>query len=78
VATPSKAWTVLASSSAGMVGSNPTWGMDACARLFCVCIVLCVGVGIMMADPPSKESYWLCIGLRNWKAAKAQQRAVEP
>jgi hypothetical protein len=42
--------------------------------LFCVCVVLCVG---SRADPRSKESYRLCIGLRNWKAAKVQ-RAVEP
>jgi hypothetical protein len=26
-----------------------------CVRLFCVCVVLCVGSGL--ADPPSKESY---------------------
>jgi hypothetical protein len=25
-----------------------------------------------------KESYWLCIGLRNWKAAKVQQRTAGP
>jgi hypothetical protein len=30
------------------------------------------------ADPPSKESYRLCKRSRNWKAVKAQQRAVEP
>jgi hypothetical protein len=30
------------------------------------------------ADPPYKESYRLCMGLRSWKAAKAEQKAVEP
>jgi hypothetical protein len=29
----------------GIVGSNPTQGMDFCVRFFCVC-VLCVGVGV--------------------------------
>jgi hypothetical protein len=42
----SKAWTLFARSSSGIVGSNPTWGMDACVRLFCVCVVLCVGSGL--------------------------------
>jgi hypothetical protein len=30
------------------VGSNPTRGMDVCVRLFCVCVVLCVGSGVAM------------------------------
>jgi hypothetical protein len=29
----------------GIVGSNPTRGMDICVRLFCVYVVLCVGIG---------------------------------
>jgi hypothetical protein len=41
--TRSKAWTVFALSKAGIVGSNPTQGMDVCVRLFCLCVVLCVG-----------------------------------
>jgi hypothetical protein len=32
----SEAWTVFARSDAGIVGSNPTRGMDVCVRLFCV------------------------------------------
>jgi hypothetical protein len=40
----SKAWTVIARSNAGVVGSNPTRGMDVCVRLFCVYVVLCVGI----------------------------------
>jgi hypothetical protein len=43
VAPRSKARTVFARSNAGILGSNPTRGMDACVRLFCVCVVLCVG-----------------------------------
>jgi hypothetical protein len=47
----SKASTLFARSDAGMVGSNPTQGMDVwcvcvCMRLFCVCVVLYVGSGL--------------------------------
>jgi hypothetical protein len=47
-AAPSKAWTVFARSNAGIVGSNPTRGMDVCVCLFCVCVcvVLCIGTGL--------------------------------
>jgi hypothetical protein len=34
----SKAWTVFGHSNAGIVGSNPTRGMDVCVR---VCVVMC-------------------------------------
>jgi hypothetical protein len=40
-----------------------------CVRLFCVRVVLCVGF-VQRADPPSKESYRLCIWLRNWKSGQ--------
>jgi hypothetical protein len=63
----SKVRTAFAFSNTGVVGSNPTLGMDVCMRLLCLCIVLCVGSGLAMAVPPSKESYRLCIGLRNRK-----------
>jgi hypothetical protein len=36
----SKAWTVFARSNTWIVSSNPTWGMDVCVRLFCVCCCL--------------------------------------
>jgi hypothetical protein len=42
----SKAWDVFAHSNTGIVGSNPTRGMDVCVRLFCVCFVLCAGSGL--------------------------------
>jgi hypothetical protein len=45
----------------GIVGSNPTRGMDVCVRLFCVCVVLCVGRGLVTGSPRAKESYRLCI-----------------
>jgi hypothetical protein len=40
VAARSKAWPVFARSNAGVVGSNPTRGMDVCENLFCHCVVL--------------------------------------
>jgi hypothetical protein len=45
VAALSKAWTVFARSNAGIVGSNPTQGMDVCVWVYCVYVVLCVGSG---------------------------------
>jgi hypothetical protein len=45
VATRTKACTVFAHSNTGIVGSNPTWGMDVSVRLFCACVVLCAGGG---------------------------------
>jgi hypothetical protein len=42
----SKAWTVFARWNTGIVGSNPTRGVNVCVRLFCVCVVLCVGSGL--------------------------------
>jgi hypothetical protein len=52
VAAQSKAWTVFARSNTGIVGSNPTQGMDVCMRLFCVCVLLCVGSGIATGWSP--------------------------
>jgi hypothetical protein len=50
---------LFACSNAGVVGSNPTQSMDVLC-LFCVQIA-----ALRWADPPSDESYRLCIGLRN-------------
>jgi hypothetical protein len=61
VAVQPKAWTVFAHSNTGILGSNLTWGMDFCVRLFYVCAVLCVQVAALRrADSLYKESYWLC------------------
>jgi hypothetical protein len=46
VASRYKARTVFARSTAEIVGSNSTQGMDICVRLFCICVVLCVGSGL--------------------------------
>jgi hypothetical protein len=42
VAARSKAWTVYARSNAGIVGSNPTRGMDVCAHAFILFVLSCV------------------------------------
>jgi hypothetical protein len=46
VAARSKACTDFAPPNAGIMGLQPTQGMDICVGLFCVCVVLCVGSGI--------------------------------
>jgi hypothetical protein len=42
----------FARSNSGIVGSNPTRDMDVCVRLFCVCVVLCVGSGLVTSWSP--------------------------
>jgi hypothetical protein len=46
MAARSEARTVFACSNTRIAGSNSTRGTDVCARLFCVCVVLCVGRGL--------------------------------
>jgi hypothetical protein len=41
-----KGLSVSARSNAGVVGSNPTQGMDICVCVYSVCVVLCVGSGL--------------------------------
>jgi hypothetical protein len=65
MAARSKPWTVFAHSNTGVVGSSPTRGMGVCVCLFSACALL---YALRRADPPSKESYRLWIGLRNWKS----------
>jgi hypothetical protein len=76
VASRSKVWTVFARSNTGIVGLNPTWGMDVCGCLFC--LLFCVYLAALRrADPPSKESYRVK-DQETEKVSKVQQRAVEP
>jgi hypothetical protein len=58
----SKAWTVFVRSNTEIVGSNPTPGMDVCARLFRVEVA-----ALRRTDPSSKESYRLCIKVKKGK-----------
>jgi hypothetical protein len=75
----SKAWSVFTRSKAETVGSNSTQVMDVC--IVCVCsafVLFCVQIeALRRADPSCEESYRLCTGLRNWKAAKVEQKAVD-
>jgi hypothetical protein len=43
VAARSRAWTIFALSNTGVLGSNPTRGINICVRLLDVCVVLCIG-----------------------------------
>jgi hypothetical protein len=55
---PSEAWTVFARSKTGIVGSNPTRGMD-------ICVVLCVGSGVATGyglTPCIVEGSWQSFG----------------
>jgi hypothetical protein len=78
VAALSKAWIVFARSNTGIVGSNLTWGMDVCVRLFCLCCPVCRWRpwDRLITRPRS-----LTYGVKDQEtetAAKAEQRAVEP
>jgi hypothetical protein len=52
VAALSGAWTIFVHSHAGIMVSSPTRGMHVCVRLFCVCVVLCVGSGLVKGWSP--------------------------
>jgi hypothetical protein len=52
VAAWSNAWTVFACLDAGIVGSNPTEGMDVCVCVYSVCVVLYVGSGLATGWSP--------------------------
>jgi hypothetical protein len=54
VAARSEVWTVFVRSNTGVVGSNPTWEMDVSVRLFCICVVLCIGRGLATGWSPAQ------------------------
>jgi hypothetical protein len=75
----SKAWTVFARLNTGIVGSNPTRGMDVCVHLFCVCIVLCVGSGLATGWSPVQGVLPTVYRIKKLKKqARYNKRAVEP
>jgi hypothetical protein len=80
VAARSKEWTVFVRSKAGIVGSNPTQGMDVCVCVYSVFVLSCVHVAALRrADDSFKETYSLCKNdYETEEEATAQQRAVEP
>jgi hypothetical protein len=73
VAARSKAWTVFARSNNGIMGLNPTRGMDVCLHLFCVCIVLCVGSSLTRGWSPVQGVLPTMYRLRNWKSGQGPQ-----
>jgi hypothetical protein len=50
--------------------SPKNYGYPSYNRLFYVSVVLCVGGGHATDWSPSRQSYRLCIGLRNWKSGQ--------
>jgi hypothetical protein len=54
VAALSKAWNVFVRFKAGVVGSNPTQGMDVCVHLLYVYVILCVGSGLTTDLSPAQ------------------------
>jgi hypothetical protein len=79
VAVRSKAWTVFAHSNIEIVGSNPTGGMDVCVRLFSVCVVLCVGSGLVTGRSPIQGVLQaVCMITKTEREPKPNKRAVEP
>jgi hypothetical protein len=61
LAARSKERIVFARSNTGIVGSNPSWGMDVCVPLFCVCAVLCVQAAALRRADPRPRSPTDCI-----------------
>jgi hypothetical protein len=57
---------VFVRSNTGIVGSNPTQGMDACLRLFCVC----VGSDLATGWSPVQGVLPTVLGLTNWSERK--------
>jgi hypothetical protein len=76
----SKAWIVFARSKSGIVGSDPTEGMDVRVCVYSVFVLSCVQVAALRrADPSFKESYRLCKkDYETEEEPRAQPRAIEP
>jgi hypothetical protein len=77
VAARSKAWTVFSHSNTGIVGSNSTQGTDVCLRLFCVCVVLCVGSGLATGWSHIQGVLPTVYGIRNWKSCQSPTKGLQ-
>jgi hypothetical protein len=64
--------TVFARSNTGIVGSNPTQGMDVRLRFFCVC----VGSDLVTCSSPVQGVLPTALGLRNWSETKRSTAAL--
>jgi hypothetical protein len=65
---------------AGIVGSNPTQGMDVCVCVYSVFALSCMWVtDLQRANHSSKDSYRLCKkDYETEEEVLAQRRAVQP
>jgi hypothetical protein len=72
MAARSKAWAVFALSNTGIVGSNLTWVMDVCVRLFCV-----QAETLRRADPRPRNPTYCIKDRETEKVVKVRKRAVE-
>jgi hypothetical protein len=80
VAAQSKVWTVFTRSNTGIVGSNPTRGMNVCVRLFCVCAVLYTSSGLATGWFPVQGVLLTMYNSRNWKSGQGPtkgRRAID-
>jgi hypothetical protein len=79
VATRSEVLTVLVRSNIGIVGSNPTQGMDVYVLLFYVCVVLCVGSGLATDWSLVQGVLPTVYRIKNLKKRpRSNKKAVEP
>jgi hypothetical protein len=65
-------------SNTGIVGLNSAGGMNVCMRFFYVCAVLFAGNGLATGWSHVQGVLPTVYRIKNWKAAKVQERAVEP
>jgi hypothetical protein len=77
-AAQSKEWNIFARSNTGIMGSNPTRGMDVGVRLFCICVVLCVGSGLATGWSPVQEVLPTVYSIKKPKKGPRSTRTVEP
>jgi hypothetical protein len=80
VAARSKAWNVFVRSNPGIMGSNPTRGMDVCVRLFCVCDVLCASSVLATGWSPAQgvlPTVYRIKKLKNGQGTTKGCRAIE-
>jgi hypothetical protein len=79
VAERSKTWTVFARSDPVIVGSNSALGMNVwCVRLFCVCVVLCVGRGLATGWSPVQGVLPTVYRSRNWSEMRVSRMPYAP
>jgi hypothetical protein len=77
VATRSEARSVFSRLNAGVLGTNPTRGINTCVNVFCVYDVLCIDNGVA-TDRSIVQGVLLTMHkFTRLKNARAQQRAVE-